>query len=81
MNAIGSVTVRKTSYPSGSRDVVASQAGRQQQLPDGRAQRRTVRIGQQNGLVAQVLEGVSEGEIVVVHPSDAVEDGVRVRRR
>ena len=48
---------------------------------DGRALRKAVRIGQQNGLVAQIIDGVSEGEAVIIHPSDAVEDGVRVRHR
>ena len=42
------------------------------------AKRRVVKVGQRNGLVAQILEGVSEGEAVVNHPSDDVDDGVRV---
>ena len=37
-----------------------------------------VKVGQRNGLVAQILEGVNEGEAVVNHQSDDVEDGVRV---
>jgi HlyD family secretion protein len=45
------------------------------------AERRVVEVGQRNGLVAQVLDGVSEGEGVVNHPSDDVEDGVRVTGR
>lgn len=48
---------------------------------DGRAVRRPVRVGQQNGLAAQILDGVSEGDAVIIHPSDAVEHGVRLRRR
>jgi HlyD family secretion protein len=40
-----------------------------------------VRIGRQNGLEAEVLEGLAEGDQVVIHPSDQVEDGVKVRRR
>ena len=43
------------------------------------AKRRVVEVGQRNGLVAQIVDGVSEGEEVVNHPSDDVEDGVRVR--
>ncbi|MEX2403826.1 MAG: efflux RND transporter periplasmic adaptor subunit [Balneolales bacterium] len=43
-----------------------------------RAVRRTVTIGQQTGLAAQVLEGLSDGDIVIVHPNDAIEDGARV---
>jgi HlyD family secretion protein len=45
------------------------------------AERRVVEVGQRNGLVAQILEGVSEGEAVVNHPSDDVEDGRRVKQR
>jgi HlyD family secretion protein len=37
-----------------------------------------VKIGKRNGLDAQVLEGLSEGDIVIVHPSDRVADGVEV---
>lgn len=50
---------------------------------DGRAERRAVRIGERNGLEAQVLDGLAEGEEVVLFPSDLVRDGVRVdgRRR
>ncbi len=50
-------------------------------IEDDRARRREVRVGQRTGLVAQILAGVDAGEAVVVHPSDAVEDGRRVRRR
>ena len=45
------------------------------------AERRMVEVGQRNGLVAQILDGVNEGEAVVNHPSDSVEDGVRVTGR
>ncbi|HSW29585.1 MAG TPA: efflux RND transporter periplasmic adaptor subunit, partial [Longimicrobiales bacterium] len=44
----------------------------------GRAVRRTVKIGQQAGLDTQVLEGLQEGDQVIVHPGNAVEDGVAV---
>jgi len=47
----------------------------------GRAQRRVVKVGQRNGLIAQILEGVKEGDVVVNHPSDEVEDGVRITER
>jgi len=45
------------------------------------ALRREVTVGQRNGLVAQILEGISEGELVVNHPSDDVDDGRRVKLR
>jgi HlyD family secretion protein len=44
----------------------------------GRACRRAVEIGQRSALEAQVLQGLDEGARVIVHPSDQVEDGVRV---
>ncbi|MGR9108301.1 MAG: efflux RND transporter periplasmic adaptor subunit [Gammaproteobacteria bacterium] len=48
---------------------------------NGRARQRIVKIGQRNGLVAQILDGLTEGESIINHPSDEVEDGVRVRER
>jgi HlyD family secretion protein len=44
----------------------------------GRARLRTVTIGQQAGLATQVVEGLHPGEVVIVHPGNDVEDGVRV---
>jgi HlyD family secretion protein len=46
-----------------------------------RAKRREVKVGQRNGLIAQILEGLEEGETVTNHPSDDVEDGVRIETR
>lgn len=40
-----------------------------------------VKIGRQNGLEAEVIEGLAPGDRVVIHPSDQVEAGVRVRQR
>ena len=48
---------------------------------DGRAHQRPVRIGQRNGLRAQVLDGLKLGEAVIAHPDDKVRDGVRVKTR
>jgi HlyD family secretion protein len=45
---------------------------------NGRAQRRRVEVGQRNALAAQILDGVKEGEWVIDHPGDEVDDGVRV---
>ncbi len=50
-------------------------------VENNHAKRRVVKVGQRNGLVAQILEGVNEGEQVVNHPSDDVEDGRRVKER
>lgn len=50
-------------------------------IDDDRAIRREIEIGQRNGLYAQIVAGVEVGELVIIHPSDAVEDGVRVKQR
>lgn len=50
-------------------------------IEDGHATHRDVSVGQRNGLVAQILDGLKRGEIVVNHPSDEIEDGTRVRER
>jgi HlyD family secretion protein len=50
-------------------------------LQAGRAVQRTLSLGERNGLEAEVISGVQEGEQVIVHPSDAIQDGVRVKPR
>ena len=45
------------------------------------AQLRTVEIGRRSGLTAQILSGVEAGELVITHPDESVEAGVRVSRR
>jgi HlyD family secretion protein len=42
---------------------------------------KSVEVGRQNGLEAEVIEGLAEGDQIVLHPSDQVEDGVRVQQR
>jgi HlyD family secretion protein len=48
---------------------------------DGRATLRLVRAGHTNGLETQILEGLRENDWVIVHPSDRVQDGIRVVTR
>lgn len=48
---------------------------------DGRAQLRHVTLGRRSRLEAQVLDGLDPGERVVLHPSDRVQDGVRIAER
>jgi HlyD family secretion protein len=48
---------------------------------DGRAEARPVRIGQRNGLVAEVLEGLAPGDRVLSHLSDRVTEGGRITER
>ena len=50
-------------------------------VENGRARQRVVKIGQRTGLVAQILEGVKEGEKFVNHPSDEISDGVKITER
>jgi HlyD family secretion protein len=46
-----------------------------------RARLRAVSVGHQTGIEAEVLDGLAEGEAVLVHPSDAVVDGVHIEER
>jgi len=47
----------------------------------GRARRTIVEIGHQAAQEAEVLDGVSEGASVIVHPGDLVRDGTRIAYR
>jgi HlyD family secretion protein len=48
---------------------------------DGRARLRQVEIGANDGRLAEVSDGLSEGESVVVYPNDRINDGVRIAPR
>ena len=50
-------------------------------IEGGRAKNREVEIGQRNENEAQILRGLASGEEVILHPSNEVGDGVRVRTR
>lgn len=50
-------------------------------VEDGRAGLRRVKIGQRSGFTTELLSGIGEGTLIIVHPGDAVEDGGRVRPR
>lgn len=50
-------------------------------IEGGRAKRREVEIGQRNETEAQVFRGLTNGEEVVLHPSNQVSDRARVRTR
>ena len=47
-------------------------------LEGGKATLRKVAIGRENGLEAEVREGLAENETVILHPPDTLKDGVRV---
>lgn len=50
-------------------------------VENDRAARRRVAIGERNGLEAEVTDGLAGGERIIVFPSDAVADGVKVTPR
>lgn len=50
-------------------------------VKDGRARANVVKVGHRNNRVAEVESGLSEGDRVVLHPSDRVGDGVAVAER
>ena len=50
-------------------------------VSDGRARVTPVKPGRRNGLSAELAEGLTEGDAVIIYPGDDVADGVRVRPR
>ena len=48
-------------------------------IEQGRAHGKTVEIGHRNQTEVEVLKGLQEGEVVILHPSNQFKDGVRVR--
>lgn len=47
-------------------------------VENGRARLRSVRTGQTNGLLTEILEGLVLGEEVIDHPDDTIDEGTRV---
>jgi len=50
-------------------------------IRNGRARTTPVQIGRRNNRVAEVISGLSDGDQVVLHPSDRVTDATRVSQR
>jgi HlyD family secretion protein len=48
---------------------------------EGRARLRVVKIGQRNNEVGEVIEGLRDGDRVILHPPDTLIDGSRIRPR
>lgn len=48
---------------------------------DGTARLRQIKIGPNNGIEAQVLDGLSEGDRVVLYPSSGLSEGMNVAER
>ena len=50
-------------------------------VESGRARMRKVEIGHNNGVAAEIVSGLQTGERVILHPSDQVAEGSRVKAR
>ncbi len=50
-------------------------------IAGGRAKRRDVEIGHRNQSEAEILSGIGAGEEVILHPSNQLNDGARVRKQ
>lgn len=50
-------------------------------LDSGRARRHAIEIGHRNQTETEVLSGITAGEDVILHPSNQLREGVRVRRQ
>lgn len=50
-------------------------------LVDGRAALRQLTIGHDNGTLAEVIEGLDDGDQVVIYPAPALQDGARITPR
>ena len=48
-------------------------------MAEGRARLRAVKVGQSSGTETQVLEGLKEGDEVILYPGDRLHDGQRVK--
>ena len=48
-------------------------------VESGRARGKTVAIGHRNQTEVEILQGLVQGEVVILHPSNQLKDGARVR--
>lgn len=48
---------------------------------EGKAERVPIQIGQRNDLEAEVIDGLTAGDRVVLHPSDKVTAGTALKER
>ncbi len=48
---------------------------------DGRARLREIEVGRRNSTAAEIRDGLSEGERVVLHPGERIVEGSRLRER
>ncbi|HKV24222.1 MAG TPA: efflux RND transporter periplasmic adaptor subunit [Candidatus Acidoferrum sp.] len=47
----------------------------------GRARRRPIQIGHRNQAEVELLSGLTAGDVVILHPPNQLQDGIRVRTR
>jgi HlyD family secretion protein len=50
-------------------------------VKDNKALKREVKVGQRTGLAAEILSGLAEGEEVILHPDNSIEEGTHIRPR
>lgn len=50
-------------------------------IRNGKAVMRQVKVGHRTGLAAEILSGLAEGETVISHPDNSIEEGKRVSPR
>ncbi len=50
-------------------------------MKNGKSHLREVKVGNRNGLAAEIISGIAEGETVIIHPDDSIAEGVRVKVR
>jgi HlyD family secretion protein len=47
----------------------------------GKARKRSVEIGQRNGLAAEIISGLKENEKLLAYPDDSIREGTKVKQR
>ena len=50
-------------------------------VEDSVARRRPVQIGHRSGLAAEIISGLKEGDVVIAHPDETVQEGKKVTAR
>ena len=50
-------------------------------VENGRARRRSVEVGHRGGFEVEIIKGIAESERVILHPSNQLEEGVRIELR